>query len=118
MRKGQMNMTNYKVFSKEEERVYDREMNHLLKRIQGGQSLDEACSTIDAADAELRQIIADDVLKIVIAELHYNQGLAFEQVASQLGIAVKRVEDANAIMIEDVMHTINKKNGGLSGGTA
>ncbi len=105
-----IDMPEYKNFSKEEEKIYDTEIGKLIKRLQSGQSLNEACSTIDAADEELRQVIADDVLKIVIAELHYNQGMNFEQVAQRLNITVKQIEDTNRIMIEDVMLTVKNKN--------
>ena len=103
-------MPNYKHFSKDEERIYDTEIGKLIKRLQSGQSLNEACSAIDVTDEELRQVIADDILKIVIAELHYKQGLDFEQVAQRLNITVKEIEETNRIMIEDVMLTVKNKN--------
>ncbi|NOZ24553.1 MAG: hypothetical protein GXO94_00425 [Nitrospirae bacterium] len=104
-------MPDYKEFSKDEERIYDMEMGKLIERLKSGQSLKEACSAINAADEELRQIIADDGLKIVIAELHYNQGMDFEQVAYRLKTTVEQIEETNRIMIEDVMHTIKSKSG-------
>ncbi|HEB75662.1 MAG TPA: hypothetical protein ENJ04_04870 [Nitrospirae bacterium] len=104
-------MPDYKEFSKDEERIYDLEMGRLIERIKSGQSLKEACSSIEAEDDELRQIIADDGLKIVIAELHYNQGMDFEQVAYRLKTTVEQIEETNRIMIEDVMHTIKQKGG-------
>ncbi|NOY38937.1 MAG: hypothetical protein GXO95_01475 [Nitrospirae bacterium] len=105
-----IDMPDYKDFSEDEERIYDIEIGKLIKRLQSGQSLDEACSAIEAVDEELKQVIADDVLKIVIAELHYNQGMNFEQVAQRLNITVKQIEDTNRIMIEDVMLTVKNKN--------
>ena len=103
-------MPDYKDFSKDEEKIYDIEIGKLIKRLQSGQSLKEACSAIDAVDEELKQVIADDVLKIIIAELHYNQGMNFEQVAQRLKITVKEIEETNKIMIEDVMLTVKNKN--------
>ncbi|GMT47882.1 MAG: hypothetical protein IEMM0007_1448 [bacterium] len=103
-------MPDYKNFSKDEEKIYDIEIGKLIKRLQSGQSLNEACSAIDVVDEELRQVLADDVLKIVIAELHYNQGMDFEQVAQRLKITVKEIEETNRIMIEDIMLTVKNKN--------
>ncbi len=103
-------MPDYKEFSEKEERIYDIEIGKLVKRLQSGQSLNEACSAIDAVDEELRQVIAADVLKIVIAELHYNQGMDFEQVAHRLKVTVKEIEETNKLMIEDVMLTVKNKN--------
>ncbi len=103
-------MPDYKDFSEDEEKIYDIEIGKLVKRLQGGQSLNEACSAINIVDKELKRVIADDVLKIVIAELHYNQGMDFEQVAHRLKITVKQIEETNKLMIEDVMLTIKNKN--------
>ncbi len=104
-------MSGYKEFSEEEAKVYDREIGKLKKMVQNGKSLKEVCAEINAEDDELRQIIADDILKIAIADLHYGQGKSLEEVAEKLKTKVDRIKTAHRTMIEDVMHTVNKGSG-------
>lgn len=112
-------MENYKVFSEDEEKVYDREICILMEKIKEGMHIDKACKEINADDPEMRQIIEDDILKILIANLHYQQGMSLEDVARQLDIALQRVKDTQKIMLEDVIHTLNEEgtNGSSSGMT-
>jgi hypothetical protein len=112
-------MENYKVFSEDEEKIYDREIYILMEKIKEGMHIDEACKEINAEDPEMRQIIEDDILKILIANLHYQQGMSLEDVAKQLDIAFQRVKDTQKIMLEDVIHTLNEEgvNGSSSGMT-
>ncbi len=110
-------MVDYKEFTEEEERIYDRKIKRLREKLQRGLSFDNTCSTIDTEDAELRQIIKDDLLKILIAELHYSQGLSFEMIASSLKIEKKQIEAIHEIMIDDIMHTVNRE-GGIDRGDA
>ena len=104
-------MADYKEFTEEEEKIYDREIKRLREKLQRGLSFDDTCSTIDTEDAELQQIIRDDLLKIMIAELHYSQGLSFEMIASSLKIEKKQIEEIHKIMIDDIMYTVNREGG-------
>ncbi|HDH00828.1 MAG TPA: hypothetical protein ENH07_06530 [Nitrospirae bacterium] len=58
-------------------------------------SFDDTCSTIDTEDAEL----------------HYSQGLSFEMIASSLKIEKEQIEAIHEIMIDDIMHTVNREGG-------
>jgi len=101
-------MNDYREFTKEEEKIYDREIKRLQKLIADGATYGDACKTITLDDPEMRQIITDDLLKVVIAELHYSKGKSFEQIAQSLSVAVSDIQKMHRIMIEDVMQTVNQ----------
>jgi len=101
-------MDDYRVFTKEEEKIYDGEIKRLQKLIAEGATYDDACKTIRLNDPEMRQIITDDLLKVMIAELHYGKGKSFEEIAQSLNIKVADIQKMHRIMIEDVMKTVNQ----------
>ncbi|RMG00534.1 MAG: hypothetical protein D6726_11110, partial [Nitrospirae bacterium] len=71
-----------------------------------GLSYKDACKTITLDDPEMERLIAEDLLKILIAELHYSKGRSLEQIATKLQIPVSQVRDTHRMMIEDVMQTV------------
>lgn len=101
-------MENYKEYSKEEEEIYDKEIKKLLKMVNDGLSYEDACKTINLDTPEMKRLIAEDLLKILIAELHYSKGISLEQIAQKLQIPVSQIRDTHRMMIEDVMNTVNK----------
>ena len=48
------------------------------------------------------------IRKILIAELHYNQGVPLQEIASQLEVSEQVVEKANNEMVEDVSLTASE----------
>jgi hypothetical protein len=101
-------MDDYRDFTKEEEKIYDSEIKRLQKLIAEGATYNDACNTLTLNDPEMRQVIADDLLKVLIAELHYGKKKSFEQIAESLGVAVSDIQKMHRIMIEDVMQTVNQ----------
>ena len=101
-------MPEYKEFTREEEELYDREMNELLRLVKGGATIPDACSKIETEDPEMVQILKDDLLKIMIAELHYGKKMTLNEVARLLDVEISEVIQANEIMIEDVMYTVKE----------
>ncbi len=101
-------MPEYKEFSKEEEELYDREMNELLRLVKEGATIPDACKRIKTENPEMVQILKDDLLKIMIAELHYGKNMPFNEISSLLDVGVEEIMEANRIMIEDVMHTVKE----------
>lgn len=100
-------MDDYREFTKEEEKIYDNEIKRLQKLIAEGTTYNDACNTLTLTDPEMRQVIVDDLLKVLIAELHYGKGKSFEQIAESLCVEVSEIKEMHRIMIEDVMHTVN-----------
>ncbi|RMG72030.1 MAG: hypothetical protein D6710_05330 [Nitrospirae bacterium] len=101
-------MPEYKEFTKEEEELYDREMRELMRLVKSGMTVPEACERIQTTNSEMRQILQDDLLKIMIAELHYERNLPFKDIASMLDVGEQDLLDAHEKMIEDVMHTVKE----------
>jgi hypothetical protein len=101
-------VTEYKEFSEEESRIYDREIERLRELINSGLTYSEACEAIEVEDEELRRIVADDILKVMIAELHYQHRLSFEEVARRLDLPLEKISKTHKVMVEDVMYTVNK----------
>lgn len=95
----------YKQYSEEEDEIYNAAMEKIRESMGNGLSFSEACSTIDVKDAELRDFIIDDALKIKIAELHFQQGLSLPKVAETLKVPLARIQTAYREMLEDVGNT-------------
>jgi hypothetical protein len=56
----------------------------------------------------LKGFIIDDALNVMIAHLHYKNGLALEDVAAELKVSLEMVHKANAEMMEDIATTTSQ----------
>lgn len=92
----------YKEYTEEESRIYDRALKEILGELSKGASFDEACRSVEVADAQLKSFIVDDALKVVIAEMHYKGGMPLERLADTLKLGIERLSLANREMIEDI----------------
>lgn len=92
----------YKEYSPEENRIYDEAAARIREGLKNGLSFNEACSVVDVEDAELKQFVLDDMLKVMIAEMHYANGMPLAQVAEALSVPMKAINTANMEMLEDV----------------
>ncbi|MBF0317483.1 MAG: hypothetical protein HQL04_04850 [Nitrospirae bacterium] len=95
----------YKKFTKEEDAIYDKGIETLRKAFAAGVSYPEACVLLDVSDAELKTIITDDFLKILIAELYYGGGIPLKEVAQRLSVAYELILQTHGIMLEDIENT-------------
>ena len=89
-------------FSAEEERLHAEGFAAISAGMAAGLGFDAACGRIEAPDPDLRRIIADDFLKVSIAQRHFQGGESTEQVAGALGISTERVEHARREMLAEV----------------
>ncbi len=92
----------YKDYTPEESALYDAAMIKIREGMKNGLSFSEACSVIDVQDPDLKHFIADDALKVMIAEMHYEKGIPLQQVADTLKVPLKQLNTANMEMLEDV----------------
>lgn len=90
------------VFTADEERLHDAGFAALREGLAAGEGFDAACARIEAADPELRRIIADDYLKVTIAQRHFQGGESTADVAASLGISTDRIEFARREMLAEV----------------
>lgn len=91
----------YKEYTEEETRIYNEVMVKIREGLKNGLTLKEACGAVAVADAELKKLISDDVLKIMIAEMHFGKGLTLEEVAKALSVSLKAINAAIMEMLED-----------------
>ena len=95
----------YKRYTKEEEALYMGSMERLRRLWSQGVKYAEICASIDVKDEELKSLIGEDFLKILIVELHYEKAYQLKDVASMLGLPYERILEAKNSMLEDVQHT-------------
>ena len=92
----------YKVYTEEETKIYNASIPKILQGIKDGLPFCDACKLVQIDDANLKQFIEDDVLKIVIAELHYSQKKSLEEVSNMLDVSVETITKANDEMLQDI----------------
>ena len=92
----------YKEYIEEENAVYQEVLPKILESVKEGCSFYKACDNVQVEDKELKDLIVDDALKILIAELHYKQGRPLHDIAGKLEVPEEVIERANREMIQDV----------------
>ena len=95
-------------FTKEESRIYEEAIKTLKGCVDSGVGYEEAVNKLTVMDAELKQLISDDFLKILIVEMHYEGGMAAKEVASKLGVSVELIMATKNEMLEEVQSTAIK----------
>ncbi|MFC1512854.1 hypothetical protein ACFL5J_00210 [Thermodesulfobacteriota bacterium] len=88
--------------SDEENRIYEKAVAILRSELDQGRTFDHACEQLDVADQELRALIIDDFLKILIAEDHFGGGKGLDDIALCLGIPYETLETARDEMLQEV----------------
>ena len=89
-------------FTAEEERIHEAGFVTIRDGLTAGLGFEKACAGIEAADAELRRIIADDYLKVAIAQRHFHGAESLTDLAASFGIPAERVEAARREMLAEV----------------
>lgn len=70
--------------------------------IKNGLSFDEAAGMITFPDDETKDAVLDDILKVMIGELHFNGGKTLEDLSKTLRVPMPRLNKARAEMMIDV----------------
>lgn len=89
-------------FTEEEERLHVAGFAKIQEGLSAGIGFDRACEGIEATDAELRRVIADDFLKVTIAQRHFQGPESITDIAASLGIAAERVAATSREMLAEV----------------
>jgi len=69
---------------------------------QSNLTFEKAVELIDVENKDMKAAIIDDALKVLIAEMHFAEGMSLEDVSKKLGLPAKRLEQARKEMIKDV----------------
>ncbi|MEO5357475.1 MAG: hypothetical protein H7844_09275 [Nitrospirae bacterium YQR-1] len=101
-------MVDVNKFTNEESRIYEDAITTLKGYVDSGMGYEEAVNKLTVSDAQLKQIISDDFLKILIVEMHYEGAMAVKDVASKLGVTVELIVATKNEMLEEVQSTAIK----------
>ena len=85
-----------------EDRIYDQAIAKMREKVAQGGTYDEACAFLADTPPDLRRVIADDFLKIVIAEEHFGARRGLDDIALFLGLEYDRVIKARDEMLNEV----------------
>ncbi len=97
----------YRQYSEEESVIYEKAMTEILTHIKNGMTFNNAIDNVEVSDKNLKSLIADDALKVLIAELCYVSKIPFEELAKMLDLPLEVIRKANFEMLEDIENTLN-----------
>jgi YesN/AraC family two-component response regulator len=92
-------------FLNETDIAYEKAISQIREGLEKGLDFESACSAIEVDDEKLKKHIIDDMLKVIIAEEHYNKNIPLDKLAAALKVSVDRLESAKAEMLEDVKNS-------------
>ncbi len=95
-------------FLNETDKAYEKAISQIRDGLEKGLDFDSACNAIEVDNEELKRRIIDDMLKVIIAEEHYNKNIPLDKLAATLKVPVDRLESAKAEMLEDVKNSTIK----------
>lgn len=99
-----------KRFSSQNWQIYEIATKKIRLGLSKGLTYEQACNTLTDIDHEMKSFIAEDFLKILIAEEHFGSGVAIDDMALLLGLPYERLEACRTAMIEEVDQEIKKSN--------
>jgi hypothetical protein len=115
-KKADMPEFDFKEFTPEESRIYEEAVNKYREAVSAGKDLRQAYESYSIADKQLETLIQADFLKIMIAERHFGQGHALEEIARTLGVTLDLVKATHARMLQEVGVTAANQFGQEFGG--
>jgi len=86
----------------ETDKAYEKAIAQIREGLEKGLDFNSACATLQIENEKLKKQIIDDMLKVIIAEEHYNKNIPLDKLAATLNVTVERLESAKAEMLEDV----------------
>jgi hypothetical protein len=101
IKKPDMPEFTFKEFTPEEGAIYENAVNKFREATAAGKTLRQAYETCPVADKELEKIIQADFLKIMIAERHFGQRQALEDLARSLDVPLDLIKDTLARMLQE-----------------
>jgi hypothetical protein len=101
-KKQDMPEFHFKEFTPEEDKLYVEAVSKYREAIEAGKTLRQAYESFSIADKELESFIQVDFLKIMIAELHFEQRQGLDEVAKTLDVSPDLVKDTHKRMLQEV----------------
>lgn len=89
--------------SAEDERIHEQGFATLQAAIDGGKPWRKAVAELKVADAQLKEIIIDDFLKVALATRHFQGSEPIKRIAAALGgVPMERLMEAKESMLKEV----------------
>lgn len=88
--------------SSAEDKLHEEGLAKMRAALAAGKAFAEAEAVLADWEDELRQLIADDLLKMLIAEEHFNEGRSVAEVAAALGLTYEKVAATREAMLQEV----------------
>jgi hypothetical protein len=101
-KKQDMPEFHFKEFTPEEDNLYVEAVSKYREAIEAGKNLRQAYESYSITDKELESFIQADFLKIMIAELHFEQSKSLDEVARTLDVSPDLVRDTHKRMLQEV----------------
>ncbi len=98
----------YKKYSEEEKKIYNESIQKILASLKNGSTFQDACKEVEIIDPSLKKFIHYDAIKVMIAELHYKDGLSLDEVAKRLDIPITILSFARMEMLEEVALSVSR----------
>ena len=92
-------------FITETDMAYEKAISRIREGLEKGLDFDRACASVEVKNEELKRRIIDDMLKVIIAEEHYNKNIPLDKLSAALKTPLERLESAKAEMLEDVKNS-------------
>ncbi len=90
---------NKEIRQKEDDSIYEQAVIRMRHEISMGKTFAQACEVLHDIDEQMRPLIKDDFLKIIIAEQHFGQGRGLDDVALILDLPYETVEASKTRII-------------------
>ncbi|OKY75435.1 MAG: hypothetical protein BM485_06705 [Desulfobulbaceae bacterium DB1] len=85
----------------DDEFLYEQAVLRMRREIAKGKTFSQACEVLKDIEENLRPIIQEDLLKIIIAEQHFGQGRGIDDVALFLDLPYDTVEASRTKIISE-----------------
>jgi len=92
-------------FLTETDIAYEKAVANIREGLDKGLDFDRACASIEVKNEELKKHIIDDMLKVIIAEEHFNKNISLDELAGRLKIPEDRLAVAKLEMLEDIKNS-------------
>jgi len=85
----------------QDSKIYENAIRTIRKNLGMGLSYKAACESLKGIDEGLKSFIAEDFLKILIAEDHLGTGIGIDDMALFLGLPYEKIQDSLSDMMEE-----------------
>ena len=83
-------------------RQYEQAVTDVKAAVAGGTAFEAAVAAVEVPEGTTSEAIADDALKVILAEEHFAGGKSIDELTTTLGLPAERLNKARAEMLKDV----------------